>query len=270
MRYGLIFRNLKTAIILLILLVISYTAIAQKKSDEIDQWNFRISPYFWFVGLNGTIYKPPVPSNLPHIEPPTEYNIDISFKEVAAHLKFAIMAAGEYRHNRFVTQFNITSVILDGDAVTPLDFILQDVYLHFGYVSGDLTAGHHFIFNDKLEIAGMAGFKYMHFDLKGSASLLGNVEFTGERDFLWMDPVFATRIKYKPYRRVEIATYSDIGGFILGNDLNWQVIGTANYIVSKWFLVSLGYRVWGVKVNEDEALYNGRISGMVIRVGFQF
>jgi len=261
---------LKRGVVTLLILCSSLSAIAQIKSPTLNEWNFRISPYFWFIGFNGTIYRPPVPSNLPQIEPPPEYDIDISFKEIAAHLKFAIMAAGEYRHNRFVTQFNITSVILDGDAVTPLDFILQDVYLHFGYVSGDLTAGHHFIFNDKLEIAGMAGFKYMYFDIRGSSSLLGNVEFEGERDFFWMDPVFATRIKYKPHKRVELATYSDIGGFISGKDLNYQVIGTANYIVSKWFLVSLGYRLWGIKVDEDEALYNGQIKGLIVRVGFQF
>jgi hypothetical protein len=57
------------------------------------------------------------------------------------------------------------------------------VYLHFGYVSGDLTAGHHFIFNDKLAIAGISGFKYMHFDIRGSTSLVGKVEFAGQRDF---------------------------------------------------------------------------------------
>lgn len=269
MSYALIFRNLKTAIILFILLVISYSAIAQEKSREIDQWNFRISPFFWFVGFEGTIYKPPVPTQAPELEQP-QYDIDISFNEVAAHLKFAIMAAGEYRHNRFVTQFDITSVILDGDAVTPLDFILQDVYLHFGYVSGDLTAGHHFIMNDKLEIAAMAGFKYMYFDLKGSTSLVGKVDFDGERDFFWIDPVFAIRIKYKPHKRIELATYSDFGISILGNELNYQFIGTANYIVSNWFLVSLGYRVWGIKVDEDKALYNGRIKGLIVRVGFQF
>lgn len=269
MRFAFIFQKFKSAIISIILLAISFSAIAQEKSDELNQWNFRISPYFWFIGFKGTIYKPPVPSQTPELQPPA-YDIDISFKEIAAHLKFAIMAAGEYRHNRFVTQFNFASVILDGDAITPLDYILQDVYLHFSYVSGDLTAGHHFIFNDKLEIAAMAGFKYIYFDLKGSTSLVGKIDFEGERDFFWMDPVFATRIKYKPHARVEIATYSDIGGFILGNELNWQAIGTANYIVSNWFLVSLGYRIWGLKVNEDEALYNGRVSGLVIRVGFQF
>jgi hypothetical protein len=180
------------------------------------------------------------------------------------------MAAGEYRHKRFVTQFNMASVILDGDGVTPVDYVLQNVHLHFGYVSGDLTAGHHFVFNEKLEIAAMAGFKLIYFDIKGSTSLIGKVDFTGERNFIWIDPVFATRIKYKPHKRVEIAAYTDIGGFILGNELNWQAIGTANFIVSKWFLASLGYRVWGIKVNQEGALYNGRISGAIVRLGFQF
>ena len=262
-------RRSKAIIIFLILLGISFPSIAQDKSNELGQWNFRISPYFWFLSLKGTIYKPPVPTLAPELEQP-EYDIDVSFREIAAHLKFAIMAAGEYRHNRFITQFNVASVILDGDAITPLDFIIQDVYLHFGYVAGDLTAGHHFIMNDKLEIAGMAGLKFIYFEIKGSASLLGKVDFDGERDLFWIDPVLGARIKYKPYKRIELATYSDIGGFILGNELNYQFIGTANYIVSKWFLVSLGYRLWGLKVDENRAIYNGSVKGIVLRVGFQF
>jgi hypothetical protein len=260
-----------TGVLLSFVLGASFSANAQKQDQRLDEWNFRISPYFWFVSFKGTIYKPPVPiipGQLP--EPIPRYDIDISFKEVAAHLKFAIMAAGEYRHKRFVTQFNIASVIIDGDAVTPGDLILQDAFLHFGYVSGDLTAGHHFIFNNKLEIAGMAGLKFIYFDIKGSASLVGTVDFAGERDFLWLDPILGTRIKYKPHKRIELVTYSDIGGFLFGDELNYQFIGTANYMVSKWFLFSVGYRLLGLKVDESEALYNGKIKGLVIRVGFQF
>ena len=260
-----------TVIIFLLILASSVPSNAQKQVPKLDKWNFRISPYFWFVSFDGTIYRPPVP-DIPSQQPQPipSYDIDISFKEVASHLKFAIMAAGEYRHKRFVTQFNIASVIIDGEVVTPHELILQDVFLHFGYVSGDFTVGHQFIMNDKLEIAGVAGLKYIYFDIKGSASLFGKVNFDGERDFIWLDPIFGARIKYKPHKRIELVTYSDIGGFLFGDEMNYQFIGTANYIVSKWFLFSLGYRLWGLNVNKSEALYNGEIKGFVLRLGFQF
>jgi len=260
---------LKIVILSVILFLASSPGISQSKSPTLEEWNFRISPYFWFLSFKGTIYRPLVPVQTPELEK-NEYEIDLSFKEVAAHLKFAVMAAGEYRHNRFVTQFNVASVILDGEGVTPLDYVIQDIYLHFGYVSGDLTAGHHFIMNEKFELAAMGGLKYIHFDIKGSASLLGKIDFSGERNFLWMDPIFGFRFKYKPYKRLEIATYSDIGGFLIGDELNYQMIGTVNYIVSKWFLVSLGYRHWALDVNKGEAIYNGTVSGAIIRLGFQF
>ena len=77
------------------------------------------------------------------------------------------MGAGEFRANRFVTQFNIASVILEGEAITPLDLVLQDVTYRFAYVSGDISAGYFLVKNPKLEIAGLLGIKYIYFDIGG-------------------------------------------------------------------------------------------------------
>jgi len=43
-----------------------------------------------------------------------------------------------------------------------------------------------------------------------------------------------------------------------------------NFAVTKWFVVSGGYRLWGVKVDDSEVIYSGEISGAIIRLGFQF
>ena len=107
-------------ITIIVFLCLATESPGQQKTHEVGEWNFRISPYFWFVGFKGTIYRPPQPpppAQLPEPEPRPPYNIDISFKDISSNIKFAFKGAGEFRLKRFVTQFNIASIILQGEAI---------------------------------------------------------------------------------------------------------------------------------------------------------
>lgn len=259
------------SIMILAFSLLSTNARAQEKTDRFNQWNFRISPYFWFVGFKGTIYRPPappVPSQLTEPRPP--YEIDVSFRDISSNIKFAFMGAGEFRVKRFVTQFNLASIVLEGEAITPLDLVFQDVTYRFAYLSGDLGAGYFFIKNDKIELAALLGLKYIYFDIGGHVSLVGKVPLDGSRSAFWTDPILGFRTKYMPHPRVEIVAYGDTDGNVAGDDFNYQFIGVASYVVSPWFLVSVGYRLWGLEVKQSEALYNGQVSGALVRLGFQF
>ena len=116
----------------------------------------------------------------------------------------------------------------------------------------------------------MLGLKYIYFSIDGSTSVGGKIELNGVRDIGWSDPILAVRAKYIPHPRLEIAIYGDSDGNLIGNDLNYQFIGVTNFVVTRWFLISGGYRLWGVKVDEQEALYSGKIRGAIVRLGFQF
>ena len=180
------------------------------------------------------------------------------------------MGAGEFRVKRFVSQFNMASIVLEGEAVTPLDLVFQDITYQFSYVSGDIGAGYFFIKNPKLEVAAMLGFKYIYFDIGGASNILGQVPLDFTRDVFWTDPIIALRTKYMPHPRIEILAYGDTDGNVAGNDFNYQFIGVASYHVNKWFLVSIGYRLWGIEVDQSEAIFNGQIRGAIVRLGFQF
>jgi len=45
------------------------TKLLAQENQELDSiwnnWNFRISPYFWYIGFQGIIYKPPELTTLP-------------------------------------------------------------------------------------------------------------------------------------------------------------------------------------------------------------
>ncbi len=96
----------KVLFLILIFLAGISSSYSQSKADTTDynNWKFRISPYFWFVGFKGTIYKPPQPAQLPN--PEESIDIDISFRDIQNHLKFALMIAGEFRGEKITFQFN--------------------------------------------------------------------------------------------------------------------------------------------------------------------
>jgi len=221
------------------------------------------------MGFKGTIYRPPAPVLLP-IPPPPEYEIDIGFKELSSSIKYAMMMAGEYRTKHIVTIFNYSGLILEGDVVTPLDLILQNVRVRLDYHAGDLSVGYRFVKSDKWEFDGLTGIKFMYFGLYGSSDLVGTVPFEGNRSNFWADPIVGARVIYAPIRKLEVMTYVDFGGFQRETEINNQFISGISYFFNDLFFTSVGYRNWHIKVDENEAIYNGTVKGWLVRIGFQF
>jgi hypothetical protein len=58
-------------------------------------------------------------------------------------------------------------------------------------------------------------------------------------------------------------------GLIIGSDTSAQFFTEANFFIPHWFYLSVGYRYWYLQVPKVEAIYNGSISGAVVKIGFQ-
>ena len=261
--------------IFLLLLIISFAIVsdsqAKNKHPEDstwNNWNFRISPYFWFIGFEGTIYRPPYPTHYP--EPKPSYDIDVSFKEIKNSIKFAAMLAGQYRNKKMVAQFSFSSLILEGEAITPLELVLQDISYRFDFYSGDFTVGYRLVRNRKIELDIVGGLKFIYFRVGGRTNIAGRWEFEIDRKIAWLDPVLGANFRYRPHKRIEFATYADIGSRLFGTDLSYQFIGNVNVFISRTFFITMGYRIWGVDHPTEEAIYTGKVKGWIVRLGFQF
>lgn len=239
-----------------------------KADSTWNNWNFRISPYFWYIGFKGTIYRPPTPSNFP--EPPPKYEIDVGFKDIKNSIKFALMLAGQYRNDHIIAQFNVSSLVLESEAITPLDLLLQDNIVNLTYVGGDLGIGYRVVKNPKFEFDALLGVKFVYFKIGLSTNLPGIVEINGERDRLWVDPVLGINLKYRPFRKVEFVGYADIGPSALNDIFTSQVMAGASYVFTKTFLLTIGYRYYTVEFPKSEAIFNGAIKGWIMKIGFQF
>jgi hypothetical protein len=252
---------------------LSTPLLAQKKSKEekkgFHEWNLRLSPYFWFVNLNGTSHRPPVPANLPE-PPPPSYQIDVSFKELSSSIKFAMMLNGEYRIKRISTVFNYASLILEGSAVTPLEIILQGIETRLEYHSGDISVGYRAIKSDKWELDFYGGVKFVYLGISASTNIGGFLPIEGSRSENYVDPIIGVRVVYRPIPRLDIGLYTDIGGSFSESEINNQVIASASFAVSRNVIITAGYRYWAIDLTREDAIFSGSIYGWVTRIGFQF
>lgn len=252
------------------LLLCSNSLRAQVEQDTIPietrQRKLRLGPFFWFVNLKGTLYRPPSPALLPE-PPPPRFDIDLSFRDISSNLKFALMFYSEYRAKKTTFRTSLSTIMLEGQALTPGDLILQDVKYRFTYFAGELSAGRTILKKKNLRIDVLAGFKWVHFAISGSTKAGGNIPFEGNRANWWFDPMVGTDILYEPFKRVEVHLYGDIGGFLESRS-TYQFLGEIDYYFNSWLYLSLGYRHWHLKVDPEDAIFDGQITGATIRLGF--
>ena len=96
------------------------------------------------------------------------------------------------------------------------------------------------------------------------------MQVEGERDRFWVDPVIGANLTYRPHRKIEFIGYADIGPAFPDNLNTYQAMIAANYLFTKTFMVSLGYRFYHVDFPREQAIYNGNIKGWIMWIGFQF
>ena len=99
------------------------------------------------------------------------------------------MLAGQYKNKHIVTQFNFSSLVLESEAITPLELVLQDNIVNLTYMAGDLGIGYRIVKKPKFEFDALLGMKLMYFRIGLKTKLAGIVPIEGERDKLWVDPV---------------------------------------------------------------------------------
>ena len=228
----------------------------------------RIAPYFWFVGFEGKLYTPTVPVHFPEFEP--EYEIDVGFNDIKASIKWAMMINVDFDIDRLTFNFNLTSLTLEGEAITPLELVIQELEYRLAYNSGNFSVGYQFIDNNRWELEALTGFKFVDAHLDLQSSILGRVEVAGSTHTTWIEPLIGGEVRYKPIKRVELLGYADAGGIFIEDELSFQWLFFANFYLSNKFYVTGGYRYWEIIADRtDEQVYQGKLKGWMVKLGFK-
>ena len=210
-----------------------------------------------------------MPTNYP-IPPPPKYDIDVSFQDISSSIKFIMMLAGSYKNQHIITHFNFSSLILESEAITPIDLVLQDNVVKLNYFGGDLALGYRWIKKPKIEFSPVIALKFISMKIGLTSTVLGDIPVEGARSNFWVDPVIGGDFTYRPATRLELTGYADVGPRLLNDVYTYQLLAGVNYLFTKTFLMTLAYRQYHAEFAANEAIFNGSLHGWLLRIGFQF
>jgi hypothetical protein len=87
----------------------------------------------------------------------------------------------------------------------------------------------------------------------------------------WADPLIAVRYHRALGSGFGLTGYGDVGGFGLGARVDWQLMGTVDYVVRPWLEAHLGYRALAVDYNtRHDVGFNVNMHGPIIAGTIRF
>jgi hypothetical protein len=228
--------TLKIAAALVVVLVPSASF-----ADE-TTWEYRVTPYVWAPTLIADLAI--------GIDPPTQSETDL-----LDILNFAFLVNGEVRKGDWglIGEFNYLS--LTDDLSTPGGRISSDANLD-GFMVG--AAGAYRFYADANASADLfAGVRAWWIDAEIEFQNRSNPSVTRN----WVDPIVGARGQYQVTDRVSVSGLAEVGGFGIGSNIQWEVVGRAGYQFNDRFGVALGYRHLAIDFDDDKLVMQADISG---------
>jgi hypothetical protein len=120
--------------------------------------------------------------------------------------------------------------------------------------------------SDQMTLDLMAGARYWNIEnditARGSVSgggplgLSVSKELSGSDGASWVDPMVGVKSRIDTTTPVYFTGWGMIGGFGVGSDINWDVMGGVGYEWTDHFSTVLGYRALGVDYKDDGFVYD--------------
>jgi len=227
---------------------------------DTSDWKFTVAAYGWAAGLNGDVGVFGLPAQ----------EVDLPFSDVIQNLDFAIMGLAEARKGRFMMGVDATYTNVSKSVKTPLGILADKI---------DVT-------NTSLMLTGVAGYALYDTDMARLDLIAGGRLWSVDNDFdvkggllggksksdgaTWVDPLVGAKLRVDLAPHVYMASWAMIGGFGVGSDLMWDLMGGAGYDFTDHFSLFAGYRAASVDYSNDGFVYDVVEQGPVVAAVFQF
>ena len=228
-------------------------ALAQ--DDAGSDWRFQVTPYAWATGLSGELTPYRGASTIAFQE---------SFSDILDDLDFAMFVAATARRDRLVFAGDLTFA-----RTSRAGFIAPGVNASGKLTQWSLTAlaGYSVLRDETATIDVMGGIRAWSLQAEVEVAAIG-VQKSGSKRFT--DPIIAVRGTFNIAPKWSMSFYGDYGGFGVGSDQTWQVIGAASYALSDTKFLSIGYRRLAVDYESDggtrvDASMQGPFAGLTFR-----
>jgi opacity protein-like surface antigen len=222
-------------------------------------WSVGLTSYVWFAGFSGDVGVAGLP--------PAE--IDADFGKIFENIDWfppPVMLAGEVRYDRigFLTDFIYLGLEGDGVSRGPLPLTAEAELKTMVWTFG---GSYRLIQDEAVNLDLLAGARLWMMDM--------NLTLTGplavrqrSRSESWVDPLVGIAGQVKLGGGFALKAQGDVGGFGVGADLDWQVLGTIQYQLNDSITLEAGYRYLAVDfddggLNLDIAMHGPIIGGSV-------
>jgi hypothetical protein len=251
-------------------------------------WTYRFVPYGWLTSMKGT-----------QTVRGRSTKVDASFIDIVekSDTLVGLMGTFEARHGPFAFYGDLvwSKVGVEGSNVRTRSLapgitgtVGRALELDFQMAIVEVGAAYEVARSGPLAFDVLGGVRYWYqeadlsFDVARSIDI-GDLELAGGRAFArsgsvdWLDPVIGARVRYAVAPGHELFLRGDIGGFGVGSDLSWQVIGGYGFDFGAWngitFSGVIGYRALSVdyaqgggrRRYEFDMLQHGPVLGLSMR-----
>jgi hypothetical protein len=225
---------------------------------------FFVMPYLWLAGINASI-KTPLPQA-------PEVNSSVGAFQLLGDLKGApFMGAFEVRQGPLGFLGDVLHVPVGTNITT------HNVFFRGGNAALTTNMGTGLVLYRLLDQptqfadAGL-GFRAWSFsaDLSLNPGLLPGQSVN--RGSGWGDPLIGGRYHYDFGNGFGATAYGDLGGFGVGAHVDWQLIGTIDYVLNSSINLHLGYRSlnFNYQASDSNLGFNIHMKGPILAGTFRF
>lgn len=215
----------------------------------------QVTIYGWLAGASGEF--------TPFAGAPT-IAFDNSFGEVLEDLDAAFFASAQFRRDQFVVLADVSYAALSRDGVVPPGVPASAEVSQLAITA---LAGARVVDRDALTVDLLGGARLWSLDGEVAVPLAG-VSLAPDKTFV--DPIVAARLNAGIAPRLSAIVHADIGGFGVGSDFTYQLVGTLNYRIGQSTYVSAGWRHLSVDYEDGGTVFDGSQTGPLIGVTFRF
>lgn len=227
----------------------------QDGQDQDNEWVVQLTPYVWATALSGDV-RP--------LAAGPKLSFDVSFSEVLEDLDGAFFLTGLARKDRLLLfgDLSWSSVSTSGTVGPgiPASGRIRQLW-------GTLAAGYRVVEGPETTLDLLLGVRGWDTNATVSAPILG---VSAESTFSFADPLLMARSTFQLSPRWSTLIYGDVGGFGVGSEQTFQVVGTLNYQFSEQFFLSAGYRYLTLDYQTDGRELDLQIDGPIVGATWRF
>ncbi len=261
------------AVAAMVLLLVGPPACGQEQAADDSQsknppaWaesplSIKLSPYLWAASMSGDVGVRGLP--------PAE--IDVDFDEIFKNIDWfppPIMLAAEVRYDRFgfLSDFIYLGLDADGASPGPLPLTADATLKTMIFTVG---GSYRVLQSSAVDLDLLAGARLwmVDADLALTGPVIGTRQVGGSET--WVDPIVGIATQIKLGGGFGFRAEGDVGGFGVGADLDWQVLGALQYQLNESITLEAGYRYLAVDYDRGGFVYDVAMQGPIIGGSIRF